>query len=82
VYYFSLHHVYDIMIFYLNVFRSIMKHWVFKDLYTQLWLSSWNPSHDQVNLLEDCEATLLRTLDAIYYASVALKATKFCFLLH
>jgi hypothetical protein len=75
VYYFPLHHVSDIMIFYLNVFRSIMNHWVLKDLYTQLWLSSYNPSHDQVNLSEACEATLLHTFDAIYSTSVVLKAT-------
>ena len=82
VYDFPLHHISDIRIFHLIVFRSIRKHWVLKELYTQLWLSSYNPSHDQVNLSEACEAILLRTLDAIYSASVVLKATEFCFLLH
>jgi hypothetical protein len=33
-------------------------------------------------LSEACEATLLRTLDAICSSSVALKVTEFCFLLH
>ena len=82
VYYFPLHHVSNIIIFYLNVFLSIMKHRVLKDIYTQLWLSSSNPSHDQVNMSEACEATLLRTLNAIYYVSVVLKATELYFLLH
>jgi hypothetical protein len=82
VYYFPLHHVYDIMIVYLNVFRSIMKHWVLKEIYTELWLSSWNPSHDQVNLSEACEAIFLLTLDATYSNSMVLKATEFCFFLH
>jgi hypothetical protein len=40
MHFFPLHHVFDIMIFYLKVFRSIMKHWVLKEIYTQLWLSS------------------------------------------
>jgi hypothetical protein len=38
--FFPLHHVSDIVIFYLKVFRSIMKHRVLKEIYTQLWLSS------------------------------------------
>jgi hypothetical protein len=82
VYYFPLHHIFDIMIFHLNVFRSIKKHWVLKELYKRLLLSSYNSSHDQVNMSEACEATLLRTLDVIYFAFVVLKATEFCFLLH
>jgi hypothetical protein len=80
--YFPLHHVSDIKIFNLNVFRSIMKHWVLKEIYTQLWLSSWDPSHDQVNMSEACEAIFLCTLDDTYFDSVVLKTTEFCFLLH
>ena len=80
--YFPLHHVSDIMIFDLNVFQSIMKHRVLKEIYIQLWLSSQDPYHDQVNISEDCEATLLHTLNATYSASVVLKATEFCFLIH
>jgi hypothetical protein len=38
--------------------------------------------HDQVNLLEAYEATLFHTLNDIYFASVVLKATELCFLLH
>jgi hypothetical protein len=40
MYCFPLHHVFDIMIFYLNVFQSIMKHRVLKEIYKHLWLSS------------------------------------------
>ena len=36
VYCFPLHHVSDIMIFYLNVFRSIVKHRVLRELHTTL----------------------------------------------
>jgi hypothetical protein len=36
VYDFPLHHISDIRIFHLIVFRSIRKHWVLKDLYTRL----------------------------------------------
>jgi hypothetical protein len=36
VYLFPLHHVSDIMIFYLNVFRSIIKHRFLKELHTTL----------------------------------------------
>jgi hypothetical protein len=36
VYNFPLHHIFDIRIFHLIVFRSIMKHWVLKELYTRL----------------------------------------------
>ena len=36
VYCFPLHHVSDIVIFYLDVFRSIMKHRVLKELHTAL----------------------------------------------
>jgi hypothetical protein len=43
---------------------------------------SWYPSHDQVNLSEACEATLLCTLNAIYSAFVVLKARDLCFVLH
>jgi hypothetical protein len=82
VYYFPLHHVFDIMIFYLNLFRSIMEHWVLKFFYTRLSLSSYDPSHDQENLSEACEAIWIHTLDATYSASVVLKATEFCFLMH
>ena len=82
MYYFPLHHVSDIVIFYLNMFRSIMKHCVLKEIYTKLWLSSWNPSHDQENMSEVYEAALLHTLNDTYYAYVVFKATKLCFLLH
>jgi hypothetical protein len=47
-----------------------MKHWVLKEIYTQLFLSSYDPSHDQVNMPEACEAILLRTLNDIQYAQV------------
>ena len=33
---FSLHHILDIRIFHLIVFRSIKKHWVLKEIYTRL----------------------------------------------
>ena len=36
VYDFPLHHISNIRIFHLIMFRSIRKHWVLKDLYTQL----------------------------------------------
>jgi hypothetical protein len=44
VYYFPLHHVSDIMIFYLNVFRSIMKHRVLRELHTTLVITMNNNS--------------------------------------
>ena len=36
VYDFPLHHISDIKIFHLIMFRSIRKHWVLKEIYTQL----------------------------------------------
>ena len=45
VYCFPLHHVSDIMIFYLNVFRSIMKHKVLRELHTTLVITMKNRIH-------------------------------------
>jgi hypothetical protein len=42
VYCFPLHHVYDIIIFYLNVFRSIVKHRVLIELHTTLVITMNN----------------------------------------
>jgi hypothetical protein len=45
VYFFPLHHVSDIMIFYLNMFRSIMKHRVLIELHTALVIINNNRIH-------------------------------------
>jgi hypothetical protein len=44
VYCFPLHHVYDIMIFYLNVFRFIVKHGVLRELHIALVITINNSS--------------------------------------
>jgi hypothetical protein len=42
VYCFPLHHVSDIMIFYLNVFQSVMKHKVLRELHTTMVITKNN----------------------------------------
>jgi hypothetical protein len=45
MYFFPLQHVYDIMIFYLIVFRSIMKHGALRELHIDLVITNNNRIH-------------------------------------
>ena len=83
VYNFPLHHISEIRIFHLIVFRSIRKHWVFKELYSRLLVIiigsiSWSSKSIKIFLKPHCFAHSM----LIYYAFVVLKDTEFCFLLH
>ena len=87
VYCLSLQHVFDIVILDFNVFRSVMKHRVLRELYTALVITM-NSSRIHL-MIEQVSQNFLKpycfttiTLNAIYSASAILNATKFCFLLH